>query len=333
VARSPGRRGHRAKRAQAEEAAVDRERPPVGPRSRSGASRGRLCARQAPAGAAPSSWPRPWAGGGCPNAGSPAVRWHYPRAESTSDTNAARAYTWRRQPGHSSRTCSATRSRPGPSAWSAWRRRGPCTRGHVETVVIDGQKHKHKLGVWYANQKQRRDKLTPSSAPRSRRWESNGRDTVGSRTLNRPDTPVHTAPPGRTRWAARDPCGTDSAAFTWCWAAERPAAVQRGSGEVGSARPPSARNPGSGVNRLVAEGPARRRLPPRCGATRSEPGPRTGRLGAVIPPLPRAPLMTEFSCKGAPVLDRISSPIVDLQVSLASFKPPDQGACAITLRR
>ncbi|MGY5014900.1 Helicase associated domain protein [Streptomyces sp. 900105755] len=33
-------------------------------------------------------------------------------------------------------------------------------RGHVETVVVDGQKHEHKLGVWYANQKQRRDKLT-----------------------------------------------------------------------------------------------------------------------------------------------------------------------------
>ncbi|MEO3768666.1 Helicase associated domain protein [Streptomyces sp. B8F3] len=32
-------------------------------------------------------------------------------------------------------------------------------RGHVETVVVDGQKHEHKLGVWYANQKQRRDKL------------------------------------------------------------------------------------------------------------------------------------------------------------------------------
>ncbi|MET8439220.1 Helicase associated domain protein [Streptomyces sp900116325] len=33
-------------------------------------------------------------------------------------------------------------------------------RGHVEPVVIDGQEHEHKLGVWYANQKQRRDKLT-----------------------------------------------------------------------------------------------------------------------------------------------------------------------------
>ncbi|WSK01244.1 Helicase associated domain protein [Streptomyces sp. NBC_01320] len=33
-------------------------------------------------------------------------------------------------------------------------------RGHVEAVVIDGQEHKHKLGVWYANQKQRRDRLT-----------------------------------------------------------------------------------------------------------------------------------------------------------------------------
>lgn len=33
-------------------------------------------------------------------------------------------------------------------------------REHVETVVVDGQEHEHKLGVWYANQKQRRDKLT-----------------------------------------------------------------------------------------------------------------------------------------------------------------------------
>lgn len=33
-------------------------------------------------------------------------------------------------------------------------------REHVEPVVIDGQEHEHKLGVWYSNQKQRRDKLT-----------------------------------------------------------------------------------------------------------------------------------------------------------------------------
>ncbi|MET8454558.1 Helicase associated domain protein [Streptomyces sp. NPDC005209] len=33
-------------------------------------------------------------------------------------------------------------------------------RGHVESVVVDGQEHEHRLGVWYANQKQRKDKLT-----------------------------------------------------------------------------------------------------------------------------------------------------------------------------
>ncbi|MGV9844809.1 Helicase associated domain protein [Streptomyces fungicidicus] len=32
-------------------------------------------------------------------------------------------------------------------------------RGHVEAVVIDGQEHEHRLGVWYANQRQRRDRL------------------------------------------------------------------------------------------------------------------------------------------------------------------------------
>ncbi|MYS13687.1 helicase associated domain-containing protein, partial [Streptomyces sp. SID4982] len=32
-------------------------------------------------------------------------------------------------------------------------------RGHVETVVIDGQEHQHKLGVWISNTKTRRDKL------------------------------------------------------------------------------------------------------------------------------------------------------------------------------
>ncbi|OAH15977.1 DEAD/DEAH box helicase [Streptomyces jeddahensis] len=33
-------------------------------------------------------------------------------------------------------------------------------RGHVERVVIDGQEHDHKLGVWISNTKTRRDKLT-----------------------------------------------------------------------------------------------------------------------------------------------------------------------------
>ncbi|KUF19303.1 helicase [Streptomyces silvensis] len=33
-------------------------------------------------------------------------------------------------------------------------------RGHVEAVVIDGQEHQHKLGVWISNTKSRRDKLT-----------------------------------------------------------------------------------------------------------------------------------------------------------------------------
>ena len=33
-------------------------------------------------------------------------------------------------------------------------------RGHVERVVIDGQEHHHKLGVWISNTKTRRDKLT-----------------------------------------------------------------------------------------------------------------------------------------------------------------------------
>ncbi|MFC9465153.1 DEAD/DEAH box helicase [Streptomyces coelicoflavus] len=37
----------------------------------------------------------------------------------------------------------------------------PVPRGHVEAVVINGQEHQHRLGVWYANQKQRRDKLGP----------------------------------------------------------------------------------------------------------------------------------------------------------------------------
>jgi hypothetical protein len=33
-------------------------------------------------------------------------------------------------------------------------------RGHVERVVIDGQEHQHKLGVWLSNTRARRDKLT-----------------------------------------------------------------------------------------------------------------------------------------------------------------------------
>uniref|UniRef100_UPI00186449F8 helicase associated domain-containing protein n=1 Tax=Streptomyces xinghaiensis TaxID=1038928 RepID=UPI00186449F8 len=33
-------------------------------------------------------------------------------------------------------------------------------RGHVERVVIDGQEHQHKLGVWISNTRARRDKLT-----------------------------------------------------------------------------------------------------------------------------------------------------------------------------
>ncbi|EKX65607.1 Helicase associated domain protein [Streptomyces ipomoeae] len=34
-------------------------------------------------------------------------------------------------------------------------------RGHVECIVIDGQEHQHKLGVWISNTKSRRDKLGP----------------------------------------------------------------------------------------------------------------------------------------------------------------------------
>ncbi len=33
-------------------------------------------------------------------------------------------------------------------------------RHHRERVVLEGQEHEHKLGVWYANQKQRRNSLT-----------------------------------------------------------------------------------------------------------------------------------------------------------------------------
>ncbi|MGY4907003.1 Helicase associated domain protein [Streptomyces sp. 900116325] len=36
----------------------------------------------------------------------------------------------------------------------------PVPRAHLEPVVINGQEHELKLGIWYANQKQRRDKLT-----------------------------------------------------------------------------------------------------------------------------------------------------------------------------
>src|SRR5262249_18082208 len=34
-------------------------------------------------------------------------------------------------------------------------------RGHSEAIVIDGQEHQHKLGVWISNTRARRDKLTP----------------------------------------------------------------------------------------------------------------------------------------------------------------------------
>ncbi|MFJ2136410.1 Helicase associated domain protein [Streptomyces sp. NPDC087845] len=33
-------------------------------------------------------------------------------------------------------------------------------RPHRETIVLDGQEHELALGIWYANQKQRRSKLT-----------------------------------------------------------------------------------------------------------------------------------------------------------------------------
>ncbi|MFC9734234.1 DEAD/DEAH box helicase [Streptomyces roseolus] len=32
-------------------------------------------------------------------------------------------------------------------------------RGHVERLLVDGEEHEHRLGIWYANTKQRRDKL------------------------------------------------------------------------------------------------------------------------------------------------------------------------------
>ncbi|MFE5796356.1 Helicase associated domain protein [Streptomyces sp. NPDC056503] len=33
-------------------------------------------------------------------------------------------------------------------------------RGHVETLLVDGEEHRHRLGVWYANTRQRRAALT-----------------------------------------------------------------------------------------------------------------------------------------------------------------------------
>ena len=33
-------------------------------------------------------------------------------------------------------------------------------RTHREKIVIDGQEHDPALGIWYSNQKQRRDRLT-----------------------------------------------------------------------------------------------------------------------------------------------------------------------------
>ncbi|MFH9742722.1 Helicase associated domain protein [Streptomyces roseolus] len=35
-------------------------------------------------------------------------------------------------------------------------------RGHTETLLVDGEEHEHKLGIWYANTKQRRAKLNPA---------------------------------------------------------------------------------------------------------------------------------------------------------------------------
>ncbi|WOI60883.1 helicase associated domain-containing protein [Streptomyces fradiae] len=37
---------------------------------------------------------------------------------------------------------------------------GPVGRSHVEVVVIDGEEHPVKLGVWLSNTKSRRDKLS-----------------------------------------------------------------------------------------------------------------------------------------------------------------------------
>ncbi|MGW1107995.1 helicase associated domain-containing protein [Streptomyces sp. NPDC002540] len=54
--------------------------------------------------------------------------------------------------------------RGGPPVGPAGRHRtGPkrrCKRPHRETIVLDGQEHELALGIWYANQKQRRNKLT-----------------------------------------------------------------------------------------------------------------------------------------------------------------------------
>ncbi|KAA6211798.1 helicase [Streptomyces filamentosus] len=35
-------------------------------------------------------------------------------------------------------------------------------RGHIETLHTDGEQHDHKLGIWYSNTRQRRDKLNPA---------------------------------------------------------------------------------------------------------------------------------------------------------------------------
>ncbi|MFI0829665.1 Helicase associated domain protein [Streptomyces roseolus] len=35
-------------------------------------------------------------------------------------------------------------------------------RGHIERLLVDGEEHEHRLGIWYANTKQRRDKLNPA---------------------------------------------------------------------------------------------------------------------------------------------------------------------------
>ncbi|GGR56071.1 DEAD/DEAH box helicase [Streptomyces roseolus] len=39
-------------------------------------------------------------------------------------------------------------------------------RGHVETLVVNGEEHLHKLGVWYANVRQRRARLTAAQRAR-----------------------------------------------------------------------------------------------------------------------------------------------------------------------
>lgn len=54
--------------------------------------------------------------------------------------------------------------RRGLAALAQWiQREGvqkPVPRGHVEPVVVDGQEHQHKLGVWISNTKSRRDRLS-----------------------------------------------------------------------------------------------------------------------------------------------------------------------------